>query len=206
VIAIIVSETIALKPTTGPKLISDKMQVNIMDTQTARRGTSKSWTYVGYWSAFSRDIDKHVCALHVLTGASKCAHGTPPSLANAHSCRLAVAIWLMSADQKVRMTGTTMTTVPALLCVELKKITTKGVRLTSEVTCSTFPTQKINVIAMINARMAFVANAVNSEYGMVLEASFAFSASHKFSTCRRQYCQTYSCVRSCHIPRRHSKL
>ena len=40
VIAIIVSETIALKPTTGPKLIRDMMQVNIIDTQTARRGTS----------------------------------------------------------------------------------------------------------------------------------------------------------------------
>ena len=40
VIAIIVSETIALKPTTGPKLIRARMQVNIIDTQTARRGTS----------------------------------------------------------------------------------------------------------------------------------------------------------------------
>ena len=87
----------------------------------------------------------------------------------------------MSADHNVRITGATTPTFPALLCVELKKMTTKGVRLTSDVTCSTFPTQKIKVIAMINARMAFVANAVNSEYGMVLEASFAFSALHKVS-------------------------
>jgi outer membrane lipopolysaccharide assembly protein LptE/RlpB len=60
-------------------------------------------------------------------------------------------------------------------------MTTKGVRLVSDMTWSTSPTQKIKVIAIIKARMAFVPNAVNSEYGMVLEASFAFSATHKIS-------------------------
>jgi len=40
VIAMIVSETIALKPTTGPKLMNEMMQVKAIDTQTARRGTS----------------------------------------------------------------------------------------------------------------------------------------------------------------------
>ena len=44
VMAITTSETMALKPTIGPKLMSDMQQVKAMDTQTARRGTSKSWT------------------------------------------------------------------------------------------------------------------------------------------------------------------
>ena len=115
----IVSETIALKPTTGPKLMRDMTQVKAIDTQTARRGTSKSWTYVEIGSAFCSTSNKHMCAENIRTGASKGAHGIPPSLAKAHSCRLAVANWLTRADQKVRMTGITMTTVPALLFVEL---------------------------------------------------------------------------------------
>lgn len=40
------------------------------------------------------------------------------------------------------------------------------------------PTQKIKVIAMTKASTAFVAKAVNSEYGIVLLASCAFSAVH----------------------------
>ena len=44
VIAMIVSETMALKPTTGPKLMRDMVQVKAIDTETARRGTSKLWT------------------------------------------------------------------------------------------------------------------------------------------------------------------
>ena len=40
VIAMIVSETMALNPTTGPKLIKAMMEVNAIDTQTALRGTS----------------------------------------------------------------------------------------------------------------------------------------------------------------------
>lgn len=42
VMAMIVRETMALKPTTGPKLMSEMTQVKPMTTQTARRGTSKS--------------------------------------------------------------------------------------------------------------------------------------------------------------------
>ena len=42
VIAMMTSDTIALKPTIGPKLMRAKQQVKAMDTQTARRGTSKS--------------------------------------------------------------------------------------------------------------------------------------------------------------------
>lgn len=37
-----VRETMALNPTTGPKLMSEMTQVKQMTTQTARRGTSKS--------------------------------------------------------------------------------------------------------------------------------------------------------------------
>ncbi len=48
VIAIIVNETIAKKPATGPKLMRAMMQVNAIETQTARRGTSKSWTYIEF--------------------------------------------------------------------------------------------------------------------------------------------------------------
>ena len=40
VVAIMVSETMALKPTTGPKLMSERAQVKAIETQTARRGTS----------------------------------------------------------------------------------------------------------------------------------------------------------------------
>ena len=58
-------------------------------------------------------------------------------------------------------------------------MTTKGVRLVSAVTWSTSPTQKIKVIAMMKPRIALVANAVNNEKGIVLEASFAFSAKQK---------------------------
>jgi hypothetical protein len=40
VIAMIVRETIALKPMTGPKLMSDRALVKAMDAHTARCGTS----------------------------------------------------------------------------------------------------------------------------------------------------------------------
>ena len=48
VMAMIVSDTIALKPTTGPKLMNDNAQVNTIDTQTALRGTSKSYTWIAW--------------------------------------------------------------------------------------------------------------------------------------------------------------
>ena len=65
VIAMIVSETIALKQTTGAKLMRDKMQVDTTSIHTARRDTS------------NRILDsilekyKHRCASDIQTGASK---------------------------------------------------------------------------------------------------------------------------------------
>jgi hypothetical protein len=54
-------------------------------------------------------------------------------------------------------------------------MTTKGVSVTSAVTASTSPTQKISVMAIMKARIAFVPKAVISETGIVFDASFAFS-------------------------------
>ena len=60
-------------------------------------------------------------------------------------------------------------------------MTTNGVRLVSEVTWSTSPTQKIKVTPMMKARIELVPNAINNEYGIVFDASFAFSAGSKVS-------------------------
>ena len=62
VMAMIVSDTMALKPTTGPKLMREMTQVKAMETHTARRGTSKSWTYKAA-SVFCHSVnDLHGCA------------------------------------------------------------------------------------------------------------------------------------------------
>jgi len=65
-------------------------------------------------------------------------------------------------------------------------MTTKGVKDVSAVTAATSPTQKINVIAMMKARMALVPKAVINETGMVLEASLAFSAEFQVSIAERK--------------------
>ena len=58
-------------------------------------------------------------------------------------------------------------------------MTTKGVRLGSAVTWSMSPTQKIKVTAIMKAKIALVPNAKINKKGIVLNASFAFSAKYK---------------------------
>ena len=136
-----------------------------------------------------------------LTVSNQVPNGKPPSLENDHSCLLAVATSLMSADIKQRMIGTVKSTAAVLLPVELLKTIRKGVWRGLERTASWSPMQKIMVMTVEKARIPLKTKDAMREKGTVLEASRAFSATLGISRRSREgsMTRTHSCARNCRI-------